>query len=138
VLSDSAVCAPGYDLDVSSGWCQYIPDPLFGAECVSGLIFDPERLCCEVVGGTPDEYFVCPPGSTYDSCSQACVYSEVLGPGDMECVDGSVYFDTCRPPDKPHDSCDNPGAYTTQASCVAAGCTWNPSAAGGPGGTCSN
>jgi len=116
------VCAPGYDLDTSTGWCKFTPDPTFGKQCLIGMSINPDLWCCTVEGASPAEYFVCPPGSTYDSCSQACVYEEVLGPGKTECVDGSVYFDTCRPPDKP--GCENPGQYGSQAACEGAGCNW--------------
>lgn len=95
-----------------------------------GMAIDPELWCCTVDPASQAEYFACPPGSTYDPVCQLCVYPEILGPGDTECLDGTVAFNPCEQTEK---KCRNPDSYGDQASCEAAGCTWNTSAAGGGG-----
>jgi hypothetical protein len=96
ILTQSAVCAPDYDLDTNTSWCRHTPDPTSGWECTSGMVFDPELICCKVATGAPDRYFVCPPGTTYESCSQTCIFDGILVPEETECINGSAAFDPCE------------------------------------------
>jgi formylglycine-generating enzyme required for sulfatase activity len=87
--------------------------------CPQGYSYDAAAGCC-----SPDTpVLTCPRGTTLDPVTNACV---PIGTGGGEsCFDITVYVPACVSP-TPEVSCQNPGQYSSERSCVSAGCRWVP------------
>jgi len=114
VWAEPAACDPPYILDDMAGFCVFTSDTLPGTECTSGLILDPELLCCELEAGDPASFPACPAGSYYDFRWAVCVFETVPGETITGCDDETIYFNPCG---GPSDGDDDDGCQLTAAAC---------------------
>ncbi|HET6845194.1 MAG TPA: SUMF1/EgtB/PvdO family nonheme iron enzyme [Anaerolineales bacterium] len=69
-------CPNGYRLDLNSGLCQWQAARSPGIECPSGQFYDPVAHCCSITTGKPEDFPVCPVGSSFTAIGAskyACV-----------------------------------------------------------------
>lgn len=124
--SGPVACAPHYNLNKSTGMCEWDKSGSIGNQCLPGLAFDSSRQCCSVPSDKNANYPICPTGQTLG----------YVPPGNPVCVpNGQIQAQpfhsepvhvqdpaTCT--NHPGGGCTNPGQYSEPNSCQAAGCTW--------------
>jgi formylglycine-generating enzyme required for sulfatase activity len=97
------------------------------SDCPEGYFYDAEVNCCIPETSAP----MCPWWTYFDSAANVCIPIIFTG---QSCFEISVYVPGCGPQPRPTPDavCRNPGQYSTQSSCEAAGCKWNFTVAGAP------
>ncbi|MBN1304342.1 MAG: SUMF1/EgtB/PvdO family nonheme iron enzyme [Anaerolineales bacterium] len=136
----ATTCPAGWFLDMDGyckPWCVPV-DP----DCPQGFQYNPASQCCEATfiepsggwAGIPGaQYSSCPIGYDYLSPPGICVYEGQWVTG-QSCQSFTGQLGNCR--DQTNGKCSNPGQYSSQSACEAAGCKWTPSPTGGGGGSC--
>lgn len=74
--SQPAQCAPHYNLNPKSGFCEWDGTGTKGSQCLPGLTYDPVHMCCTSQQSGGPSYPVCPVGTTLG----------YVPPGNMVCV----------------------------------------------------
>src|SRR5574340_831324 len=76
-------CPEGYRLDGTTGLCKWQGARSLGIECPRGEFYDPISHCCSITTGKPEDFPVCPVGSTFTTTAAnayTCLPAEFLKP----------------------------------------------------------
>ncbi len=113
-----AACAEHFNLNASTGMCEWDGSLTSGSACLPGLTYDPARQCCTAQPGSGADYPICPLGSAlgYVSGKPVCLSNGQLvnNPGQTEYVHI-----------KDRAACtggNNPGVCTTTADSCKSSC----------------
>ena len=67
-------CASNYNLNKSTGMCEWNGSATLGTQCLPGYAYDSAQQCCAAQSGTTANYHICPTGQTlgYVSGNPVC------------------------------------------------------------------